>query len=180
VTRAQAGDRRALEELLARHQPRIYAVCRRMMPSEADAADASQDALIAVVRSLDRFDGRAAFSTWTYRIAVNACIDELRRRKRRPVLAPDASLPEPNATGPDHETLVADRELVTLALQQVPEPFRTAVVLRDVADLDYAEISAVLDVPVGTVRSRIARGRAELGRALGNQSTPSHRPTGQS
>jgi RNA polymerase sigma-70 factor, ECF subfamily len=87
---AQAGDRAALDALLRRHYDRIYAVCRRMTGQDADAADAAQDAMIAIVRGLPRFDGRAAFGTWAYRIASNACIDELRRRKRRP----DLGLPE--------------------------------------------------------------------------------------
>src|SRR4051812_4211878 len=89
VAAAQAGDRAALEALLGRHHERLHAVCRRLTGNDADAADASQDALIAIVRGLGRFDGRSQFSTWSYRIAVNACLDELRRRRRRPVLVDD-------------------------------------------------------------------------------------------
>ena len=84
VKAAQAGDRAALDALLRRHHDRIYALCRRMTGNDADALDATQEALIAVVRGVARFDGRAAFSTWVYRVATNACLDELRRRGRRP------------------------------------------------------------------------------------------------
>src|SRR3954447_26911510 len=85
VDAAQRGERAALEALLDRHHDRIYAICRRLTGNDADAADASQEALIAIVRGLPRFDGRSQFSTWSYRIAVNASLDELRRRKRRPL-----------------------------------------------------------------------------------------------
>ena len=90
MTAAQGGDRAALDALLRRHHDRLYAVCRRVTGNDTDAADACQEALIAIVRSLDRFDGRSAFSTWAYRVATNACLDELRRRRRRP----DPGLPD--------------------------------------------------------------------------------------
>lgn len=163
---AQGGDRRALDDLLRRHHDRVYALCRRMTRNDADAQDATQDALIAVVRGLDRFDGRAAFSTWVYRIATNACIDELRRRKRRP----DPGLPEIEVEtvggAPGIDDTVADQLDLDAALARLPDEFRAALVLRDVLGLDYAEIAEVLDVPPGTVRSRIARGRAAMARQL--------------
>ena len=85
VAAARRGDRRALDTLLRRHFDRVHALARRIMTNDADADDATQDALIAAVRGLSRFDGRSAFSTWLYRITTNACLDELRRRGRRPV-----------------------------------------------------------------------------------------------
>ena len=85
VAAAQAGDRQALETLLGRHYDRVHAVCRRIAGSSRDADDAAQEAMISIVRGLPRFDGRSQFSTWVYRIATNAALDELRRRKRRPV-----------------------------------------------------------------------------------------------
>src|SRR5690606_10760063 len=88
VSAAQAGDRGALDALLRRHHDRLWVLCRRMAGNDADAQDALQDALIAIARGIRRFDGRAAFTTWSYRVAANACLDELRRRRRRPV--PDA------------------------------------------------------------------------------------------
>ena len=174
VARAVDGDRRALELLLDRHADRIHAVCRRIVAHPEDALDATQEAMIAIARGITRFDGRAAFSTWCYRIATNAAIDELRRIRRRPVPAhPDA--PEPLAAGSAPDDVIAARVDVDAALRQLPEEFRVAVVLRDLCDLDYAQIAEVLDVPPGTVRSRIARGRALLTTALGNPEAPSGR-----
>lgn len=184
VTAAQQGDRRALDRLLRDQQPRIFAVCRRIAGNEADALDATQEAMIAVVRGLPRFDGRSRFSTWVYRVATNACLDELRRRKRRPVVG----LPEYDGTpieivddsGPGVGEQVADRLLVDEALATLPEDFRAAVVLRDLCQLDYAEIAEVLGIPAGTVRSRIARGRGHLADKLsGNQSGPARRQSPQ-
>jgi RNA polymerase sigma-70 factor, ECF subfamily len=182
VARAVAGDRAALDRLLRVHHDRVFAVCRRLAGNDADAADATQEALLAIVRGLPRFDGRSSFRTWTYRVAVNAALDELRRRKRRPV----AGLPDldrvdrpTNAFTPDN---VADRMLLDNALAELPEEYRAAVVLRDVADLDYAEIAEVLGIPPGTVRSRIARGRQALARTVtsatsGNQTDSPERPS---
>jgi RNA polymerase sigma-70 factor (ECF subfamily) len=87
VAAAVQGDRGAMDRLLRMHFDRMYAVCRRITGNDADAADAAQEAMISVVRSLPRFDGRSSFGTWVYRIATNASLDELRRRGRRPVLA---------------------------------------------------------------------------------------------
>jgi len=182
VAAAQAGDRRALDRLLREHQPAIHAVCRRITGNDTDALDATQEALIAVVRGLPRFDGRSKFSTWVYRIATNSCLDELRRRRRRPLVG----LPEHEGTtvevrdqrGSAVDDRVADRLAVDRALATLPEEFRAAVVLRDICELDYAEIAEVLQIPAGTVRSRIARGRAQLVDQLsGNQTDLTERPT---
>lgn len=184
---AQHGDRGALDLLLRRHQPRIYALCRRLSGNEADALDATQEALITIARRIDRFDGRSAFGTWAYRVATNACLDELRRRKRRPEPVDLDHAPGARPLGPsggtlhDHAGAVADRSAIDAALATLPEEFRVAVVLRDVLTLDYAEIAETVGVPIGTVRSRIARGRALLARNLtpaGNPGTPTRRPTG--
>jgi RNA polymerase sigma-70 factor (ECF subfamily) len=175
VARAVDGDRRALELLLDRHADRIHAVCRRIVAHPEDALDATQEAMIAIARGITRFDGRSAFSTWSYRIATNAALDELRRKRRRPVPAhPDA--PEPVATGSGPDDVVATRLDVDAALQHVPEEFRVAVVLRDLCDLDYAEIAEVLGIPAGTVRSRISRGRAILVERLGPATHGNHEP----
>jgi len=156
----------------------VYAVCRRVLGHDADAADATQDALIAAVKGLPRFDGQAAFSTWMYRIATNTCFDHLRRQRRRPA----TTLPEDGTVdftddGPTFDMSLADRLAIDAALSSLPEDFRMAVVLRDVADLDYADIAITLGVPIGTVRSRIARGRAALAKQLGNRIDPTQRPT---
>lgn len=178
VGAAVAGDRRALEQLLRRHHERIAAVCRRMTGNAADGADATQEALIAIVRGLDRFDGRSTFGTWAYRIAVNASLDEMRRRRRRPADSLDQSDWErPEASVDASDGAVVDRLALGPALAALPEDFRAAVVLRDIGDLDYAEIAEVLGVAVGTVKSRIARGRALLTKQLGNRDGEQERPT---
>jgi RNA polymerase sigma-70 factor (ECF subfamily) len=195
VAAARAGDRDALDALLRRHHDRLWRLCRRMAGNDHDAADALQDALIAIARGIRRFDGRSAFTTWSYRVTTNACLDELRRRRRRPV---------PDAVGADERTdggvatrgapglgasgagaghddggveTVAERAEIDEALAQLPDERRAAVVLRDLCDLDYAEIARVLDIAPGTVRSRIARGRAQLADLLRNRTDPSARPT---
>ncbi|MCU1346153.1 MAG: putative polymerase subfamily sigma factor [Acidimicrobiia bacterium] len=160
VRHAQAGDRASLEQLLRRHHDRIWAIARRIVGNDADAADATQEALLAVVRGLPRFDGRSAFTTWMYRVVTNTCLDELRRRNRRP--RPVETFPEASHVDPDP----VEHMVIDAALAELSPEFRAAVVLRDVAGLDYAAIAEVLNIPPGTVRSRIARGRAALAVAL--------------
>lgn len=174
ATAAAAGDRRALELLLDRHADRVHAICRRVTGHPEDALDATQEALIAVARGIGRFDGRAAFTTWLYRVATNAALDEVRRRSRRP--RPVEELPEPAAMS-GLEDQVGARLDVDAALARVPEEFRAAVVLRDLCDLDYAEIAEILEIPPGTVRSRISRGRAALAAAMGNPAPSPGRPS---
>lgn len=187
VEAARRGDARALEMLLREHHDRIHALCRRLLGNDEDALDATQEALVSVARGIGRFDGRSAFSTWVYRVATNAALDELRRRRRRPepVAVDAAAGPALAATQPDPAAAVAARLDVDAALAALPPDQRAAVVLRDLLTLDYAEIAGVLDIPIGTVRSRIARGRAALALALrcdeplpspGNQPPPSDRP----
>ncbi len=142
---------------------------KRIAGTTRDADDATQEALIKIVRNLPRFDGRSSFGTWAYRIATNAALDELRKRKRRPTLAMvrdddsgEITLEPVDDLAGRRVEAIADRLAIDSALAELPEEFRAAVVLRDVGDLDYAEIAAVLEVPVGTVKSRIARGRKML------------------
>lgn len=163
---AGKGDRRALEELLERHLDRVHAICSRILIHPEDALDATQEALIAVVRGISRFDGHSAFTTWLYRVVTNAALDEARRRRRRP--RPLESLPETTSSALGVAARVAARVDVGAALGRLSPDFRAAVVLRDLCDLDYAAIATILGVPVGTVRSRIARGRAALARDLGD------------
>jgi RNA polymerase sigma-70 factor, ECF subfamily len=177
---ANAGDRGALEVLLARHLDRVHAICRRVTGHPEDALDATQEALIAVTRGLHRYDGRSLFTTWLYRVATNAALDELRRRKRRPEpaeLVEDRPLGGAGAGSKPVESAVAARLDVDAALAGLSPEFRAAVVLRDLCDLDYAEIAEVLDVPIGTVRSRIARGRAAIADQLREPTAPPERPS---
>lgn len=180
VERARDGDSEAVSDLLRRHHARIHSVCFRILGRRADADDAAQNALIAIVRGLPRFDGRSTFSTWAYRIATNAALDELRRRRRRPRLRLESTDASGRSQEPDQRAerdLLAfeNRQIVERALADLPDDFRVAVVLRDVADLDYESIASILDVPIGTVRSRIARGRALLADNVGNRTPLSER-----
>jgi len=185
VAAAQGGDRFALDQLLRRHYDRIHAVCRRVAGSTRDADDACQEALIKIVRSLPRFDGRSSFGTWAYRIAMNASLDELRKRRRRPALHAVGEDDRPETADPgagEFSRSLPDRMVLDDALDRLPDDLRIAVVLRDVADLDYAEIAETLDIPVGTVKSRLSRGRAALATALrldedrGNRNASDGRP----
>jgi RNA polymerase sigma-70 factor (ECF subfamily) len=181
VAAAQRGDARAMDELLRRHYDRVHAVCRRIAGSTRDADDAAQEAMIRVIRNIDKFDGRSGFGTWIYRIATNTALDELRRRKRRPQLhlAGDDDHPSEPVDEMSHRRVddVADRIAIDAALFELPEEFKVVVVMRDVGDLDYAEIAAALDIPIGTVKSRISRGRRMLVEKLGNLGPSSERQT---
>lgn len=168
---AARGDRRALEELLARHVDRVHAVCRRVLSHPEDALDATQEALIAISRRIDSFDGRSAFTTWLYRVATNAALDEGRRKSRRPT--PVETLPESVGDGFDDAGFddgVVTRMAVDEALAALPEDYRVAVTLRDVAGLEYSEIAEITAAPIGTVRSRISRGRTAVAAALSRNS----------
>src|SRR6188472_2536152 len=180
---AAAGDRDALEALLRRHAGLLNAVCRRVLANPEDALDAAQEAMLAIARKIHTFDGRAKFSTWCYRVATNAALDEARRRGRRP--APVEIVPEPRNEAEHVDDAVADRLDIDAALARLSPEHRAAVALRDLVGLDYAEIAAVLKIPPGTVRSRIARGRAALADLMGddppdgagNQTPTSEHPT---
>jgi RNA polymerase sigma-70 factor (ECF subfamily) len=173
IQRAKRGDSVATDALLRLHYDSVRAVCHRIVVNKADAEDATQHALISIVRALPGFDGRAKFSTWVYRIATNAALDEVRRIRRRPTPTDiDATfvLPVSDATG-----AVEAQMDVAQALALLPEEYRATLVLRHVADLDYEEIAEIQGVPVGTVRSRLARGRTQLANILGNQDTSTGR-----
>jgi RNA polymerase sigma-70 factor (ECF subfamily) len=172
---AADGDSAALDALLREHIALIHGVCRRSLGNPDDALDATQEALLAIARKIGSFDGRSKFSTWAYRVATNAALDESRRRGRRPL--PVEHLPETTRTDGSTESGIADRLDVEAALANLTPEYRAAVALRDLVGMDYAEISEVLGIPPGTVRSRISRGRAALADLLGNRETSSEHPT---
>jgi RNA polymerase sigma-70 factor (ECF subfamily) len=176
VHRYLAGDAGAFATLVERHQARVYGLCLRVVGNPEDAADAAQEAFISALRKLGQFRGDAAFTTWMHRVAVNACYDLLRKRSRQPMLhlATDEDLPGPEAgpPAPDHADEVAGTRDAADALARVPEEFRVALVLADVQDLPYEQIARILDVPVGTVKSRVFRGRISLAQAMGVRREP--------
>jgi RNA polymerase sigma-70 factor (ECF subfamily) len=170
VRRYLSGDRAAFAALVERHERRIYNLALRMTGQPEDARDATQDAFLTVLRKLSTFRGESAFSTWLHRVAVNACYDLLRKRRRAPMLERGSGEDRPPAEpppAPDHAD-ASDLSIdVQRALLQVPEDFRAVMILHDVRDLPQEEVGAILGIPVGTVKSRLHRGRIALARALG-------------
>lgn len=171
VRRFLEGDRDAFGTLVERHERRVYNVAFRILGREEDARDATQDAFLAALRKLSGFRGEAQFTTWMHRVTVNACYDLLRKKSRQPMLHlvgdDDGVAPEPGPPVADHGDEVAGTTDVERALARVPVEFRTVLVLHDVQDVAYEDIARILDVPVGTVKSRLHRGRIALARAMG-------------
>jgi RNA polymerase sigma-70 factor (ECF subfamily) len=162
VKRAQRGERLAFERLVEQHEQRLYTLTARVLGSREDAADAVQEALLRAWLALPKFRGDARFSTWLYRIAVNAAHDVMAKRREGPVEEP----PDPA----DPRDRFAEHELsgeLQRSLEGLDESYRVAVVLYDVLGCSYAEIAEMTGVPEGTVKSRIFRGRTELAERLG-------------
>lgn len=159
---AASGDRDALERLLAAVEPRVRRIVARMLPHPQDAEEATQDALLSVARSIGRFEGRSRFTTWLHVVAGNSARGTYRTLKRRAREQPVAELPP--AADPRTTSVIAGSRLDLLealeALAQERPELVEPLVLRDVGELDYAEIAAQLDVPLGTVKSRIHHARA--------------------
>ena len=176
LRRHVAGDRSAFSTLVERHRDRLWRVAIRTLGNPEDAADAVQEALLSAFRGAAGFRGDAAVTTWLHRIVVNACLDLARRRAVRPTVPLDIDLP--SATDP-----LAGRELAAdllaadllAALRQLPADHAAAVVLVDAEGLPVAEVAAILDVPIGTVKSRCSRARARLAIALQGNRTPEPR-----
>ncbi|MEP7059612.1 MAG: sigma-70 family RNA polymerase sigma factor [Actinomycetota bacterium] len=176
VARYQSGDQAAFTALVQRHQTRVYNLALRMMGNREDAADATQDAFVHAFRKLPGFRGDSAFTTWMHRVTVNACYDILRKRKREPGLHivsedPGAPAREPAPPDPDHADEVSGSLDAQEALSRIPDDFRAVLVLADVHDLPFQEIAAILEIPVGTVKSRAHRGRIALAKAMGLDAT---------
>ncbi len=168
LQRARDGDLAAFNELVLEYQSLVFGLCLRMLGSRPAAEDAAQDAFVSAWRSIGGLRG-AAFRAWLLRIAANVCRDELRRRGRRPATsletALEEGLPEPAAAAPTPEKAALDQELrrgIEAALLDLPPEQRLALILCDIEQLDYAEIASVMRSTLGTVKSRIARGRARL------------------
>ena len=160
ASRAAAGDRTALDRLLAEIEPRVMRQCRRVLPNPLDAEEACQDALLSVSRRIDRFEGRSRFTTWLYRLTMNSSLDTYRRLTRR---ALTTDIDDLDLAGDARTSVIAGNRIDLLdAFDQVDEKYGMPVMLRDVYDLDYAEIAAALDIAEGTVKSRIHEGRKTM------------------
>ena len=179
IAAAQGGDRDALDRLLRRHADAIFATCMRMVGDAERARDLSQDAMVRLIEALHSYDGRAKFSTWMTRVVMNLCITHHRRERLRRHASLNVS---GGSGGDDSGTLpgwarleqeteqspgssVEQTEMfrrLRIAMDRLDADARAILVLRDVRGFDYAQIGEVLDVPVGTVKSRIFRARAAL------------------
>lgn len=174
VARAQAGDDQAFEELVRRHTPRVYTLALGMMRNEADAMDAVQDAFLNAYRRLEGYRGDAAFGSWIYRVATNACLMRMRRRRRRPEvpLRVDARFTEDGGwerpvedLAPRVDALYEQHELgrvIRSGMATLPESYRAVFVLADLEHHSMREVAELLDLSVPNVKTRLHRARLKL------------------
>ena len=175
LARCRRGDWTAFDEIVAQHQNRIYNLCYWMLGDREEAADAAQDAFVRAFRSLESFRGECAFATWLHRIAVNVAINATQRRKRTPLpysnFENDESAGHEQAREPASNPLDNPQEIaarrerrcaVQQALAEIPEHYRLVLVLFDIEGHSYEKVAEFLDLPLGTVKSRLNRARLAL------------------
>ena len=168
IQRYLEGDVAAFDELMRAHEDRVFGVCMRMMRDREAALDATQETFLTVFRKADRYKAEAAFSTWLYRVAVNTCYDHLRRVRRRRT-EPMPETPEPPDTRSESDLEAVElRPALEQALRRLSPEFRAVIVLVDMQGLSLEQTAEVLDVPMGTVKSRLFRARRQLAESLGN------------
>ncbi|MBA7603169.1 ECF RNA polymerase sigma factor SigE [subsurface metagenome] len=164
IKRAKEGDLDCFNQLVERYQREVYNLSLRILGNASAAEDASQDTFLSAFRGIGKFRG-GSFRAWLYRIAANACRDQLRLLRRRPATSTDSLPLELESDQPSPEDFAMRRELgeeIKRALAALPPDQRLAVILRDIEGLDYGEIAQVTGRSLGTVKSRINRGRARL------------------
>lgn len=176
IRRAQRGDADAFEQLLLEHQKNVYNLCYRMAGNPDDAMDLSQETFLRAWRCLDQYQFASAFSTWLYRLCSNICIDFLRRRRRQqtvPLTFEDADGEEQTYAVPDAQPLPEEqvelkltREMLAAAMAQLLPEHRAVLQLRVVNEMSYEQIADVLDIQIGTVKSRLSRARNQLKKIL--------------
>ena len=170
IDSARKGDQDAFAELVRLYEKKVFALTTRMCKNPEDAAEAAQEAFLAAWQGLPNFRGDAAFSTWLYRLASNACIDLLRREGRHqsaagPSFNDEETGLEVTDTAPTPAETLARKELrqqIELGLQSLSTEHRQVLILREIHQLSYDEISRILKLDTGTVKSRISRGRRQL------------------
>lgn len=168
IERASGGDPSAFNRLMETHERRMYAVALRMCANREDAQDCLQEAMLRIYRSISSFKSQSSFATWVYRITMNTCLDELRKKKNKQNTSLDSLLdmgwsPQDETSSPERQTIQEEaRQYLHKAIQTLPEDMRSAIVLRDIQGLTYEEIAQALDINVGTIKSRISRGREKL------------------
>ncbi len=171
LARVVEGDHEAFTQIMRNHEDRVFSVCLRIMGNRDQALDATQETFLTTFRKAEQFKGNAALGTWIYRIAVNTCYDLLRRQKRRKTDPMPEHLDPTDHSAEDAVDSAALRPEIRAALAALPADFRSAVVLSDIEGMSLPEIAEILDIPVGTVKSRVFRGRRLLAQELGNQKT---------
>jgi RNA polymerase sigma-70 factor (ECF subfamily) len=168
IRRYLTGDVEAFDELVRAHEDRVFGVCLRMLQDRDAALDATQDVFLTVFRKADRYKEQAAFSTWLYRVAVNTCYDHLRRQKRKRTEALPEHFDPADPRGRDELDAVELRPDIEVALAALKPEFRSAVLLVDMEGMSLEGAADTLQVPVGTVKSRVFRARKQLADELGN------------
>jgi RNA polymerase sigma-70 factor, ECF subfamily len=176
LARARAGNQDAIEEIFNEHRHRVYSLAYRMTGNTADAEDLCQEVFLQVLRKINTFQGRASLSTWLYTVTVNRSRDFLRSKKRSgEVFSQDGELSEPRerietvqkVPAPEASAIGGEvQRLVQGALMQLPLSLRAPLVLHELEGFQYSEVARILRLPVGTVKSRIFRGRVKLGELL--------------
>ena len=168
ISRARGGDRDAFGELVEQYRDNVYRLAYRMCGNTYDADEAAQEAFVAAWRALPNFRGDAKFSTWLYRLTTNAAIDVMRREKRHQTVGDGEMMDLADDADSPQETVerTEQQEAVQKALATLSEEYREVLLLRYMEELDYAEIAEVLQLPSGTVKSRINRAKAALKAAL--------------
>lgn len=160
---AQRGDTDAFTQLIATHEKRVYNIALKFMRNDTDAQDAAQDAIIKIYRNIGKYSFRAAFSTWVYRLTVNACLDLLRRKKEEQSFEGAELFLQSSEGLPDRDTLKRElSDTIKSAVLLLSEKYMPVIVLRDIDGMKYEEIAQILRISVGTVKSRLARGRDKL------------------
>ena len=167
VRRFVEGDSEAFTPLVRRHEDRLFALALRMTGDRGDALDATQEAFVAAFRQARSFRGDSAFGTWLFRIAINSCTDFLRKRRRWG--EPTEDLAPPETGGPSVEDTATTRLDLTAALRLLTPEYREAVVMHDIGGVPYEEIATATGTGLGTVKSRISRGRKRLAELLEQQ-----------
>lgn len=168
IRRYLTGDVAAFDELMRIHEDRVFAICMRMMTDRDAALDATQDVFLTVFRKADRYKEQAAFSTWLYRVAMNTCYDHLRRQKRKRTESMPEHFDPSDPRGGDEMNAVELRPDIENALSNLSDDFRAAIVLVDLEGMSLGGAADTLEVPVGTVKSRVFRARKLLAKELGN------------
>ncbi|MEX1037817.1 MAG: sigma-70 family RNA polymerase sigma factor [Acidimicrobiia bacterium] len=172
VGRVVSGDHAAFDTIMRQHEDRVFSVSLRIMGDRDRALDATQETFLTVFRKAGQFKGNAALGTWIYRIAVNTCYDQLRKAKRRKTDPMPDHLDPADASAESAIESAALRPEIQVALDELPADFRTAIVLSDIEGMSLPEVAQILGIPVGTVKSRLFRGRRLLARQLGHGNHP--------